>query len=217
MNKFIINIFCVLSLFSCSYIDKNRIAPGYVEAFNSLKLLVYGDDSSIAPEVIKEIPYASMLVKIGNGPKALMILEKISDDEYTWVSADEIYLVTRNGRIIKTAGLPNNLKEIISPFNGWNSELFRINDFVSYKTFTDPPLNNLEVVSNYFLNNPAEEDLLFGSKTLKLIEEEIYSGEVGWSETNKYWLDNDNFVWKSVQHISPRLPEIYIEITKKPR
>ena len=197
--------------------DKNRIAPGYVEAFNSLKLLVYGDDSSIAPEVIKEIPYASMLVKIGNGPKALMILEKISDDEYTWVSADEIYLVTRNGRIIKTAGLPNNLKEIISPFNGWNSELFRINDFVSYKTFTDPPLNNLEVVSNYFLNNPAEEDLLFGSKTLKLIEEEIYSGEVGWSETNKYWLDNDNFVWKSVQHISPRLPEIYIEITKKPR
>ena len=197
--------------------DKNRIAPGYVEAFNSLKLLVYGDDSSIAPEVIKEIPYASMLVKIGNGPKALMILEKISDDEYTWVSADEIYLVTRNGRIIKTAGLPNNLKEIISPFNGWNSELFKINDFVSYKTFTDPPLNNLEVVSNYFLNNPAEEDLLFGSKTLKLIEEEIYSGEVGWSETNKYWLDNDNFVWKSVQHISPRLPEIYIEITKKPR
>ena len=125
--------------------DKNRIAPGYVEAFNSLKLLVYGDDSSIAPEVIKEIPYASMLVKIGNGPKALMILEKISDDEYTWVSADEIYLVTRNGRIIKTAGLPNNLKEIISPFNGWNSELFRINDFVSYKTFTDPPLNNLKV------------------------------------------------------------------------
>ena len=206
-----------MSLFSCSYIDKNRIAPGYVEAFNSLKLLVYGDDSSIAPEVIKEIPYASMLVKIGNGPKALMILEKISDDEYTWVSADEIYLVTRNGRIIKTAGLPNNLKEIISPFNGWNSELFRINDFVSYKTFTDPPLNNLKVVSNYFLNNPAEEDLLFGSKTLKLIEEEIYSGEVGWSETNKYWLDNDNFVWKSVQHISPKLPEIYIEITKKPR
>ena len=195
--------------------DKNRIAPGYVEAFNSLKLLVYGDDSSIAPEVIKEIPYASMLVKIGNGPKALMILEKISDDEYTWVSADEIYLVTRNGRIIKTAGLPNNLKEIISPFNGWNSELFKINDFVSYKTFTDPPLKNLKVVSNYFLNNPAEEDLLFGSKKLKLIEEEIYSGEVGWSETNKYWLDNDNFVWKSVQYISPRLPKINIEITKK--
>ena len=62
----------------------------------------------IDPEVIKNIPYASMLVRIGKGPEGLMILESINDDDYTWVSADGVYLVINNGKIIKTHGLNNN-------------------------------------------------------------------------------------------------------------
>ena len=202
---------------SCSSIDTNRIAPGYVAAFNSIKQLITGDQSSIAPEIIDQIPYASMLVSIGNGPKALMILERISSDEYTWVSADQIYIVTRKGKIIKTSGLINNLKETLSPFNGWNEDLYNLKDFVSYNSFTDPVLNNLRVISNYSSESYSEEELLFGVKNLKLVSEEISSREIGWYRTNKYWLDENNFVWKSVQNISPILPEIYIEITKKPR
>ena len=57
---------------------------------------------------------------------------------------------------------------------------------------------------------------MFGVKNLKLVSEDISSEEIGWYRTNKYWLDENNFVWKSVQNISPILPEIYIEITKKP-
>ena len=40
-----------------------------------------------------------------------MILESINDDDYSWVSADGVYLVINNGKIIKTHGLNNNLKE----------------------------------------------------------------------------------------------------------
>ena len=90
-------------------------------------------------------------------------------------------------------------------------------DFVSYNSFTDPVLNNLRVISNYSSESYSEEELLFGVKNLKLVSEEISSREIGWYRTNKYWLDENNFVWKSVQNISPILPEIYIEITKKPR
>ena len=32
---------------------------------------------NIKPEVIKNIPYASMLLRIGKGPQGLMILESI--------------------------------------------------------------------------------------------------------------------------------------------
>ena len=31
-------------------------------------------------------------------------------NDYTWVSADGVYLVINNGKIIKTTGLNNNLK-----------------------------------------------------------------------------------------------------------
>lgn len=207
----------IIFLLSCSSIDTNRIAPGYVAAFTSIKQLITGDQSSIASDLIDQIPYASMLVSIGNGPKALMILERISGDEYTWVSADQIYIVTRKGKIIKTSGLINNLKETLSPFNGWNEGLYDVKDFVSYNSFTDPVLNNLKVISNYSSESYGEEELMFGVKNLKLVSEDISSEEIGWYRTNKYWLDENNFVWKSVQNISPILPEIYIEITKKPR
>ena len=33
----------------------------------------------------------------------------------------------------------------------------------------------------------------------------------------KYWLDDSNYVWKSVQNISPKIPPISFTVTKKPR
>ncbi len=215
--KIFISIFLLLFISACASIDKNKIAPGYFQAFNSIKQLIKGGENNIQPEVITNIPYASMLVKIGNGPTALMILEKVADKDYTWLSADGVYLVIRNGRIIKTHGLPNNLKEKLSAFNNWNEELYDDYDLISYNSYSDPVLNNLRVVSNHAMKGEIEVELMFETKQLILIEESIESDEVGWRKTNTYWIDESNFVWKSVQHISPRLPEIYIEVTKKPR
>ena len=96
-------------------IDTNRIAPGYVAAYEAIKLNIFGYENNIDPKVIKNIPYASMLVRIGKGPSALMILESINGDTFTWVSADGVYLVTKNGKIVKTAGLPNNLNQRLDP------------------------------------------------------------------------------------------------------
>jgi hypothetical protein len=39
---------------------------------------------------------------------------------------------------------------------------------------------------------------------------------VGWKGINKYWVDEDFFVWVSEQSLSPRLPYVYLEVTKKP-
>ena len=54
-------------------------------------------------------------MKIGKGPKGLIILENINSEQLTWVSADGVFLVTRNGRITKTAGLNNNLIDFNGP------------------------------------------------------------------------------------------------------
>tara|TARA_Y100000385_G_scaffold282481_1_gene336996 strand:+ start:383 stop:1033 length:651 start_codon:yes stop_codon:yes gene_type:complete len=215
--KRILFIFLLCVTTSCASIDTNRIAPGYVEAFSTLKQLLIGVENDIDPEIIKSIPYASMLVRFGNGPTALMILESKVNDNYSWVSADGVYLIINNGRIIKTHGLNNNLTEKLMNSINWKDDLYNGQKFISYNSFKDPDLNNLKVSSTYIQKGYEEVTMTFNVKKLKLIEEVMVSKEVGWKETNRYWLDEANFVWKSVQNISPRLPEVYIEVTKKPR
>ena len=215
--KFTLSIFISLSLYSCAAIDNSKIAPGYKEAFTSIKQLIVGVENNIKPEVIKNIPYASMLVKIGKGPWALMILEKTTEEGDLWVSADGVYFLVDNGRIIKTHGLNNNLKEKVSSAFAWNDKVLFDYKYVSYNSYSQPTLNNLKVVSIFQDKEEVSVDLIFGTKTLRLVEEEFHSSDVGWKKTNLYWVDKSNFVWKSSQNISPRLPTIQFEVTKKPR
>tara|TARA_B100000029_G_scaffold469827_1_gene508047 strand:+ start:2843 stop:3664 length:822 start_codon:yes stop_codon:yes gene_type:complete len=77
---------------------------------NAAKRIIRGyPDYPITRQMVEDIPYASMRVKIGKGPAGLMILQKKEDDTYYWVSKDSVLLIIKNGRIIKTAGLTNDL------------------------------------------------------------------------------------------------------------
>ena len=58
--------------------------------------------------------------------------------------------------------------------------------------------------------------LLGREEQLNLIEESFSNDYIGWQETNKFWVDDEMFVWKSLQFISPKLPGFYVEVTKKP-
>ena len=216
MSKIINLIFLVITLNSCSTISSNKIAPGYAQAYEEIKNFFFGSESNLDLNYIESIPYASMIVKIGNGPSGLMILESKNNDKYTWVSADGVYLVIHKGRIIQSQGLSNNLNDHINSFKGWEME-FNKKQFISYSSYDEPVLSNLKILSNFNILGFDRVDLQLQVLNLKLVEEKITAPSVGWEKTNEYWLDNDNFVWKSNQNISPRLPTISYIITKKPR
>ena len=47
----------------------------------AIKIAINGyQNTQITPELVKNIPYASSLVRVGNGPYGLMILESIKDN-----------------------------------------------------------------------------------------------------------------------------------------
>ncbi len=209
-------LFCCIN--SCSSLDSNRIAPGYVEAYQAAKNAIFGYESElISRDLVNSIPYASLSLKIGKGPQGLLVLESKRKNEEVWVSADEVYLVTKNGRIIATRGLINNLTSLILP-----SELINLSKFnkdIVYKyyySYDFPSLNNLEV--EVFLEDMGikEVTILDEKKELTLIEEHIKNSYLGWAVQNSYWIDEDGFVWKSIQNVSPKLPPISFEVTKKP-
>ena len=217
MFKYIYLPLIIITLTSCSSLG-SKIAPAYVDAFKAIKNAVVGfEDTEITKDVIDNIPYASSLLKIGKGPRGLLILESISGDKETWISADGIYLVIENGRIIKTAGLNNNLIDFISQ----NKDFKKLNESVGltykyYYSYDYPALRNLEVMAELKVKGQQEIKLFNETLNLLLVEEKITNYYLGWSFTNKYWIDDNYRVIKSIQKISPKLPEFTLLVTKKP-
>ena len=211
----IINLLLVIS---CSSMNTTGIAPGYAEAFKAIRNAVFGFESNlISPELIRNIPYASLSLRIGKGPKGLLILESTNNDIDTWVSADGVYILTDKGKIIQTAGLEHNLIDLASQNSSYNNisikepQLF--NDYYSYDV---PYHRNLKTTVGVFRQKKEIIELFDRQEELTLIEEVVINEKIGWEVKNKYWVDDNNYVWKSIQHISPRLPPFEIEVTKKP-
>jgi len=215
MNFKYIAILLVLS--SCSAIDKSNIAPGYFQAYESLKNYYFGyENNDITPELVQNIPYASATLKIGKGPLGLLILESKKGDRNLWVSADGVYIETVNGRIVKTQGLLNNLTETIIP----ESDLRFLKDLEQYNFYLSydyPKLLDLKISAKIVKSDRRERiQLLNNDLYLTPYEESIKNSYLGWKAVNIYWTDDSGYVWKTVQEISPKLPRFYFEITKKP-
>ena len=203
-------------LSSCSNFNTSNIAPGYRDAFTSISNYLIGTEDQLSSEMIDNIPYASAVLKIGRGPRGLIILESITNDKYNWVSADGIIITTDiYGKIIGTEGLENNLLNLESSYFSLN-DADTSNSYTSFYSFYPPRLNLLPVeVSFEFLGEESIE-LIKGLSYLSRIDEEIKNDTLGWKEVNRYWVDETGFIWKSRQTISPKLPPFYLEVTKKP-
>ena len=208
-------------LLACSSLNSERIAPSISGAYDSIKGALFGyPDPIISKEIINSIPYASALLKIGKGATGLIILESVNSDSYIWVSKDNVYLETNNGRIVQTEGLFNNLTNLTLPNQSFEQVLNdpkAVMDYLSYYSYDQPYLLDLQVKVSIVNKGPEEIQILGEVRNLILIEESISNEEIRWSVKNLFWVDpKDHFVWKSIQHLSPKLPSFTLQITKRP-
>ena len=209
----------IVFLTSCSALPPN-VAGSFTQTFKAVGALVYGyEDYPITQDLIDQIPYASLRMKIGKGPAGLLILESINNNEYTWVSSDNIFITTRGGRIVRAQGLNNNLVDFFSSEPSFK-ELLR-DDYLleqaRYISLDDPEVVNLKLRISYKKVSTEKITILNQQRDLILIEEKIENSYIRWNHTNKYWLDEETgFVWQTLQEIAPNIPPIHIQITKKP-
>ena len=217
-NKNLPIVLFIFLMISCSSLETNRIAPGYQQAYLAIKsYFAENNNTSITPLVIKNIPYASGLLRIGRGPVGLVILESVIGSKYIWVSEDGVYIVMQNGRIIETRGLHNNLIDFYAAHDDNIASSSEVKPYYSYYSYDEPKLINLKFKSSVTDKGISLQKLFMENKQLRLIEENINNEYLGWTRNNKFWVDESGFTWKLEQYISPRLPVISFEVTKKPK
>tara|TARA_B100000029_G_scaffold421428_1_gene427698 strand:- start:562 stop:1245 length:684 start_codon:yes stop_codon:yes gene_type:complete len=222
LTKTLITFYIVIILSSCANLPPN-VAGNFNQTYKAFSNLIFGfEDYPITQEVVDQIPYASMRMKIGKGPAGLLILESIDREanKFTWVSADSIFITTQNGRIIRAEGLLNNLTDFISSepsFEQILDDQYLGQKFKRYISLDNPEVYEMELNVSFEKFETEDVFILGRKRELVLIEETIENSYTRWKHTNKYWVDqNSGFVWQSIQEIAPNLPPIFMQITKKP-
>ncbi len=174
------------------------------------------------PEVsraeIDKLPYATVRARIGKGPRGIMVLGQYDGPDLHWISADNVALVTRAGRIVKTAGLPENLKSSrIVEVDPVAEGLHNLADS-AHKRVVDIDLGNsygIEISSTYRVLGSERISILERDYDVLLVEERARALNYGWSFENRFWVDaNSGFVWKSRQTVARSFGPVELEILK---
>ncbi len=175
---------------------------------------------SITLQQASAVPYATMGLRIGDGPETMIVLAADTGNKKLWTSSERIALTVRNGRIVESAGLPANV----------NATIFQDADPLDYYIMggTEPRSATRQVdlwdrdlfgVLLMCELNPR------GSVTIAILGEDIgtrrvdetcHSQSLDWTFTNSFWIGTNGLIWKSVQSIHPGLAPLATEILRPP-
>ncbi len=162
-----------------------------------------------------KLPYASIAAQIDNGSPSLLILGKIADNDLHWISTDREVMVTRFGRIMQTVGLPENInvtelitRDFLEPDSPRLETYQRTIDFAKSRAF------GVRIESRIRVLNTSVQKV--GSREISLtqIEELCQAKDLNWQFTNQYWVDANNYCWRSKQSLGPDGKTLSFVVTK---
>ena len=188
-------IFLLLSITSCSFMDKENLLI--------VKNSITGyPQNVITEEIFLSQKFSFAEVSIGRGPSAILSLRSIENNIFEWQSADGVIIYTYNGFVIKTYGLDNDIE---TNFKSLEFEA----PLIQNVSFLKPPLFGIDL------------ELSVVEKSQKLIKKgwvNINTQQISisksipflkWNKLEKFWINKEtNLVEKTIQHIHPQLPPI---------
>lgn len=153
-------------------------------------------------------PYFQMQAN-GSAGEAILVLASADRGRLGWYGSGNDIVFTRDGLVVKTVGLPQNLDGLAFPTgNPFESGLQRLHGPLDYTRRMDwSPGYRYGVVVQARLEPQGMEDVdILGTvHHLRRVDEELKGS--GLHVTNRYWVDPaDGFIWKSRQYIAPDFP-----------
>lgn len=196
--------------------------PAFSDAAQTARNLILGPPENPIPRAsVAKLPYASIAAKVGDLPRGLLALGRIDGNDQYWVSSNRIALVTRRGRLIKTVGLGQNLRDSRTegedPLALAPHRLTGPARHVRHLDLSDPEYYDLIVDSVLTPVGPEKITILEIEFDSILLTERNSARTLNWRFENRFWVDpGDGFVWRSIQHFGRHYPSLLIEVAKPP-
>jgi len=176
--------------------------------------ILKGDDLNLTRDEVTRIPYASIAVRFQDNAQSLLVLGRYDGDDLHWISTQREVLVTRRGRLVQTYGLPDDIRETrFMTDDPVGKPIEAESGTVCLRTIDLEPRHVDGIVIRSRFENAGRSPLtILGSThaTDEWVEANV-APDLDWSFSNRFWVDADTgFVWKSLQHLSPRLPPLEI-------
>ncbi|MEI8631079.1 YjbF family lipoprotein [Vibrio sp. PP-XX7] len=189
------------------------------------------ETTSISPEAVRQLPYASLYVKQEDNPQALMILTWAEPTQSTgtqstsksialkWLSANREMLVTQSGRIIKTVHLRDgNLISVTAeqpdPISlGLQKGQPRISGTIKSVGFGYHLY--YQAKSTFIIGDIVNKQLPDGNKSLLHVSERVEIPLLRQHYQNQYWLNpRTGQVIASEQYLFPGSAKVTLSIGK---
>ncbi len=177
---------------------------------------------SIAPPqqvTIKQaaaIPYATIGIRLGNGPQAIATLATDDGGQRLWASGQKVMIVTtRSGQIQRTVGLQNNLTWLMP--SGSTEANPAAKRSVWSADFADLGVYAAPIQCDEIAAAHVQISILGNRIATRRTNVRCVAPQLNWSFQNAYWTDlQTGLVWRSIQHIHPKLDPIEIETLRPP-
>ena len=194
------------------------LGTGDFGALIGIAKYAWSGSQKVTLEEAASVPYASMGIRIGDASENMIILASESNGQRLWTSSARVAISTKDdGRIVRTAGLTYNLGGYEAKGSTQSENGLRV---VRWQAdFPDLGLYSVSITC---------KDQQAGDETINILGKDIHTqrvnesctsagGNLDWSFENVYWIDGSSgLVWRSIQHVHPKLAAVESEILRPP-
>jgi hypothetical protein len=132
-----------------------------------------------------------------------------------------VVLVTRDGRLTRTVGLPDNVASVTPSLGVAITSPGQVlkSAFTSIRSADFPDEGRYSVSISCKTVSTGRVAITILGKALDTVraDETCESSALGWSFRDSYWVDaQSGFVWRSFQHMTPKGETLETEVLRPP-
>lgn len=192
-------LLALLGVHGCTELSRSTV--------DAVKMAARGGSHRATAAEVAARPYYQLQVASRDG-SAVLILGNIDGAREAWYGAHQVVVFTEHGRVIKTAGLRQNLDAIQlpadDPFARGLQTLSAPVDYTRHEDWSPGYRYGVPVHARLVPAGHETIDILGTPHDTLRVDEQLDAKVAGYRATNRYWVDpRDGFVWKSTQQIAP--------------
>ena len=189
----------------------------YVE---TIKLATVGvADVELSAQQVDAIPYSSAYLTVGDLSRAFVVLAFEEQQQLKWISADRNLFVYEQGRLVKTVGLPSDLRWMSDrsrdPLRSALSVPATGQSWQYSAEWSKDDESGHQLQATLFRRELEAKEILGKSVGLLHLEEQVQDLQSGEQWSNHFWVDPQaGDVRVSQQQLGPQLPVIEFTLLK---